>query len=144
MSGDASTLPFKGPPVGGASAAGGRLRRRPIALSRTSTEVRVAALILLVIIGCSLLIVVIAAERPSLLTPSTHTGFFPHWLAGPLGGIWPGLTRNSNALKYLFSGAIVAMYGAYVLGLSYLPRLPARWAIAAIVAVHAIFFLSPP
>ncbi len=48
-----------------------------------------------------------AADRPSLLAPTTHTGFFPHWMAGPLGGLWPGLTRNSTTLKYLFTGAIV-------------------------------------
>jgi hypothetical protein len=65
-------------------------------------------------------------------------------MAGPLGGLLPGLTRNSSTLKYLFSGAVVLMYAAYLVGLSYLPRLRARWTIAGIVAVHAIFFLAPP
>ena len=36
------------------------------------------------------------------------------------------------------------MYAAYLLALAYAPRLRARWAIAAIVAVHAIFLLAPP
>jgi hypothetical protein len=146
MAGDASTLPLKETPLGGTGA--GAARRlsggRTSALSRTSTEERVAVLTLVVIVVCSLLVVVLAAERPSALSPTTHAGFFPHWMAGPLGGLWPGLTRNVDVLKYLFTGAIVAMYAAYVVGLSYLPRLRARWAIAAIVAVHAIFFLAPP
>ncbi len=65
-------------------------------------------------------------------------------MAGPLGGLWPGLTRSSSTLKYLFSGAIVVMYVAYLVGLSYLPRLRARWVIAGIALVHVIFFLAPP
>ncbi len=36
------------------------------------------------------------------------------------------------------------MYASYVVALKQAPRLPARWVIAAIVAVHAIFVLSPP
>src|SRR5208283_1767992 len=104
----------------------------------------VGALVLLVIVGCSLLVVLMAADRPSILSPTTHSSFFPAWMAGPLGGLWPGLTRNNSTLRYVFSGAVVAMYVAYVVGLVYLPRLRARWVIAAIVAVHAIFFLAPP
>ena len=146
MSGDASTLPLKDAPLAGAGAgtARGLSGGRTSALSRTSTQERVAVLALVVIVVCSLLVVVLAAERPSALSPTTHAGFFPHWMAGPLGGIWPSLTRNVDVLKYLFTGAIVAMYAAYLVGLFYLPRLRARWAITAIVAVHVIFFLAPP
>src|SRR5271154_3426309 len=146
MSSDASTLPFPETPVGGARA-GSRRRfsgRPADALARTSTDVRVGALVLLIIVACSLFVVVIASDRPSILSPTTHTGFFRQWMAGPLGGAWPGLTSNSNTLKSLFSGAIVAMYAAYLAGLVYLPRLRARWTISAILAVHVIFFLAPP
>ena len=52
-------------------------------------------------------------------------------MAGPLGGLWPGLTRSPTALKYLFTGAIVVMYAAYLLALRYVPLLRARWAIGA-------------
>jgi hypothetical protein len=146
MSGDASTLPLTDPPITGARTDGRRRLsgRRTSALAAGSTEVRVSAVVLFVIVACSILVVVLAAERPSVLSPTTHAGFFPHWMAGPLGGLWPGLPRNGSTLKYLFSGAIVAMYGAYLVGLAYLPRVRARWAVAAIVAVHAIFFLAPP
>jgi hypothetical protein len=99
---------------------------------------------LLAIVLCGLLVVVVAADRPSVFSAPTHTGFFPHWMAGPLGGLLPGLTRNSNTLKYLFSGAIVVMYASYLVALKYAPRLHARWAIGALLAVHASFFLSPP
>jgi hypothetical protein len=99
---------------------------------------------LLAIVACSAFVVVAAADRPSILSATTHAGFFPHWMAGPLGGIWPGLTSNSTTLKYLFTGAIIAMYVSYLAGLAYVPRLRARWAIAAVVAVHVIFVLAPP
>jgi hypothetical protein len=56
----------------------------------------------------------------------------------------PSLTRNSKTLKYVFTAALVVMYVSYVLGLKYVPLLRARWAIAAVVAVHAILFLAPP
>ena len=146
MSSDATALPFRETPAGEERTAGGRglPGGRANALARTSTEARVGALVLLTIVACSALVVLMAADRPSILSPTTHIGFFPSWMAGPLGGLWPGLTRNGTALKYLFSGAIVVMYAAYVVGLAYLPRLRARWAIAGIVAVHAIFFLAPP
>jgi hypothetical protein len=109
-----------------------------------SREARLGALALVAIVACSAFVLIAAADRPSLLSATTHGGYFPRWMAGPLGGLWPGLTRNGTKLKYLFSGAIAVMYAAYLLGLRYVPRLRARWAIAAIVAVHAIFFLAPP
>jgi len=118
--------------------------RRANDLARTSVAQRIGALALLAIVACSLLVVAMAANRPSILSPTTHSDFFPHWMAGPLGGIWPGLTRNTNTLKYMFTGAIVIMYAGYLLALVYVPRLRARWAIAAIVAAHAIYLLAPP
>ena len=65
-------------------------------------------------------------------------------MAGPLGGLLPGLTRNSTTLKYVFSGAIVLMYGGYVVALRAAPRLQVRWIVGAILAVHLIFLVSPP
>jgi hypothetical protein len=96
------------------------------------------------IVLCAAIVVVFAADRPSLFSATTHTGFFPHWMAGPLGGLLPGLTRSSTALKYIFTGAIVVMYLAYLVALKYVPLLRARWAIGAVLAAHACLFLAPP
>jgi hypothetical protein len=96
------------------------------------------------VVSGSLLLVVASANRPSLLAPTTHANFFPRWMAGPLGGLWPGLTGNGTILRWLFTGAIVAMYAAYVVALRYSGRLQARWVIGAILAVHAVFLLAPP
>jgi alpha-1,6-mannosyltransferase len=146
MPGDATTLPLRDEPAGGAFGGLRRrlLRRRSGALATPDARVRAGAVALLVIVLLSLLIVIMAADRPSLLSATTHANFLPRWMAGPLGGLWPGLTRNGTTLKYLFSGAIVAMYAAYLLCFAWAPRLPVRWVIAAILAVHAIFLLSPP
>jgi hypothetical protein len=120
---------------------------RGLSIDRRNTRVGAGALVVLV--AGSLLFVVIAADRPSLFAATSHAGFFPGWMAGPLGGLWPGLTRSTTALRYVFTGAMAMMYASYVLALAYVPsiadaRLRARWAIGAVVGVHAIFLLAPP
>jgi hypothetical protein len=146
MSGDARTLPLRDTPLDALRAGSGRRLwgGRVRALAGTSVAQRIGALALIAIVACSALVVVMAANRPSILSPTTHASFYPHWMAGPLGGIWPGLPRGTNTLKYLFTAAIVVMYASYLLALAYVPRLRARWAIAAVVAVHAIYLLAPP
>ncbi len=144
--GDATTLPLRDsvPGAAGVGRRGGLPGLRSGALAEADRGVRVAAVALVMIVALSALIVVMAADRPSLLSATTHANFFPRWMAGPLGGIWPGLTRNGTTLKYLFTGAVVLMYAGYLAILSVAPRLPLRWVIAAIAAVHAIFLLAPP
>jgi hypothetical protein len=147
MTGDASTLPLRETPPRGVRtrfARGLFSRRGAGTLAGADSRAIGGAIAMLAIVIFSLLIVLMAANRPSLLSPTTHTNYFPRWMAGPLGGLWPSLTDNSTALKYLFSGAIVLMYGAYLLVLRAAPRLPTRWIVAAIAAVHAIYFISPP
>jgi hypothetical protein len=146
MPGDATTLPLRETLMGGAKAGPGRglLKRRAGALVDASTSVRTGALAMGVIVVLSLLVVVMAANRPSLLSPTTHNDYFPHWMAGPLGGLWPGLTNNGTTLKYWFTGAIVLMYVGYLVALRCASQLPVRWVVGAILAVHMIFLLAPP
>ena len=119
--------------------------------SRSGSDVRPGRLevalgvgALIAILACALLVVLAAADRPSILAATTTPHFFPHWMAGPLGGLWPSLTRSTKALRYLFSGAIAVMYVSYLLGLKYVPRLSARWAIGAVIGAHLIMFSAPP
>jgi hypothetical protein len=149
MGSDATTLRLRDGSLAEPRDVGGRTETAPErAALRTRRRARVGAGALIVLVACSLLFVVIAADRPSLFAATSHAGFFPGWMAGPLGGLWPGLTRNTTALRFVFTGAMATMYVSYVLALAYVPsiaeRLRARWAIAAIVGVHAIFFLAPP
>jgi hypothetical protein len=154
MSSDATTLPLRDPLLGEPELVG---RRRLVPSERRATRApeldvarrdrrdrAIAAAVLAIIVLCAAVIVLGAADRPSFLSAPSHTGYFPHWLAGPLGGLWPGFTRSPQMLKALFTGAMVVMYVAYLVGLKYVPLLRSRWAIATVVAAHAIFFLSPP
>jgi len=143
MSSDASTLPLRD--TAEDERTGSRARRSPAAvLARFSAAQWLAlASLVAIAVGCAF-IVVIAANRPSILSPTTHTNFFPGWMAGPAGGLWPGLTRNTTALRCLFSGSIVVMFVAYLIAVAHAPKLSARWTVAAIVTVHAIMLLAPP
>ncbi|HYM46403.1 MAG TPA: hypothetical protein VES65_09645 [Solirubrobacteraceae bacterium] len=145
MSSDATTLRLRDGPLAGAAAADSPERVRARTRAKARREAWIGAGALATLLACSLLFVVIAADRPSLFSATTHTGFFPGWMAGPLGGLWPGLTRSATVLKCVFTGAMIAMYVSYLLALVYAPaRLAARWTIATVVGVHAIFFLAPP
>ena len=107
-------------------------------------ERRIALVCVLTPVLCTAIVVLAAADRPSVLSATTTAHYFPHWMAGPLGGLLPWLTRDATVLRYLFTGSLALMYASYALGLRFLPRAPAAWTIAAIVAVQALLFLSPP
>jgi hypothetical protein len=96
-----------------------------------------------VIVLCSALIVVAAAARPTFLSATTRAHYFPGWMAGPFGGLAPGLA-GLGSLRFLISFAIVLTYGCYVLALGRAEHLRARTVVAAIVAVHVIFLVAPP
>jgi len=121
-------------------------RRRDGALSRGaySGQALLAAVSLAGLAAGSLLIVLMAAERPSTFTPTSAGDYFPAWMAGPLRGLLPGLTHNDNRLAWLLSGLMLAMYLLYVLAFRFVAQLRARWTIAALLAVHLAFLLAPP
>jgi hypothetical protein len=145
MSSDATTLPLHDAPAAPRRRTG-RLTgpKRDDGATATRRGVTTAAIALGAIVVLSLALVLMAANRPSGLSPTTHANYFPGWMAGPLGGLWPGLTSDGDTLRYLFTGGLVAMYVAYLVLLRHLDGIPARWIIGAILAVHAIFFLAPP
>jgi hypothetical protein len=100
---------------------------------------------LALIVLCSGLIVLTAAARPTFLSATTRAEppYFPGWMAGPLGGLAPGLA-HLGSLKALFSGAIVLIYACYLLALRRAGYLRVRTIVASIVVLHIIFLLAPP
>src|SRR5438034_10567115 len=87
---------------------------------------------------CSVLIAGGAAARPSSQVPASRHGF-PDWLRGPLRELGvDGLTSLRFALLLL------GLTAGYFVVVACAGAVPARWAIAAIVAVHAVFLLAPP
>lgn len=142
MSSDATTFPLRDTPLGGPSAAQPRSGAGARAGAQTRRANTIATAALAAIVLCGALIVIVAANRPTFAP--THAHFFPGWLAGPLGGLWPGFPRGTLAVKYVFTLSLGAMYLSYLLSLKYVPQLRAGWAIGAIVAVHVLLFLAPP
>lgn len=93
---------------------------------------------LLLLLTCSVLIAGGAATRPSSQVPASRHGF-PDWLRGPFRGLsLDGLTSQRFALLLL------GMTVGYLVVLACAGAVRARWAIAGIVAVHAVFLLAPP
>ena len=111
---------------------------------RTRGRAFIGAFALIVLVALNALIVLVCANRPSALTPSSNPNWFPHWLAGPFGGALPMLTHNGKVLEDIFTFALIAMYLAYMVAIAYVPSLRARWAIGAIVVSYIVLFLSPP
>jgi alpha-1,6-mannosyltransferase len=150
MSSDATSISFRDgvADAGGAGEialrGGERLAPRRAQLGAWARRHALGLLALGVIVGCSLVLVLIAAEGPSVIAASTRADFFPGWMAGPLSGIWPSELLGTTALKVIFTAAIFVMWACYVLGMRRIAALGAGWAIGAIVAVQLIFFLSPP
>jgi len=107
------------------------------------TAAALGYLSLVAIVGTSLALVLAAAERHSFLSPPSHVGF-PRWMSGPLAGLLPGLTHHGHALKVEFTVAVVGAFVLYLVVLASVRFLRAWPVLAAIGAVHVIFFLSPP
>jgi hypothetical protein len=142
MSSGATTVPV--PETSLPEARGGPWWGGSGALIAVRRRARLGSVAMTAIVALSLLVVVMAADRPSWLASTTHPGFFPHWLAGPLGGLWPGMSTSGTTLKYWFTAAVVLMYLSYLVLLRCVGELPVRWVLASIVLVHVIFVLSPP
>ena len=139
MSTDATTLLLRRRGLRGAL-----LEERIGALRRLSRRPTVQANVALwTIVICSALIVLTAAARPTFLSATTRAHYFPAWMAGPLGGLAPGLA-NSSSLKSFFSAAIVLTFGCYLVAFTRATYLRPRNVLIAILAVHAIFLLAPP
>jgi len=105
---------------------------------------RVAYVALAVMVIASLLIASAAAAHPSFLSPTARVGYYPAWLAGPLGPLTSWHTFGTHALEGIFTWGIAAMYVAYVALLMCAPRLRPAWPLGVMVLLQVIYFLSPP
>jgi hypothetical protein len=140
MPGDATALPLKAAPADRRR----RLLPRPRIALGADRGAWLASGSLAAILAGSVALVLITADRPSGLSPTSHVDYFPHWMAGPLGGLLPGLTSDGITLRYLFTGIVVAMFAAYLLLLGHTDRLSPRWILAGIGFAHLTFMLAPP
>jgi hypothetical protein len=123
-------------PVSGAPIRAGSLSARSITIA--------GGVALGVLTGVAFAFVLIAAQHSTFLTPPALPRYYPTWMAGPLHGIWSAAPTDRVRLMHLSSWAMAAMYISYVVVLLCLVRVRSRWILATIVAVHVVFFLSPP
>jgi len=89
-------------------------------------------------------IVAVCAQRPSDLVPPSMRGGMPGWLAGPLQGVLPDLSRSTATNHATFSLLVVAMFGFWLILLVTYRALPLPIAVAGVVALHAVLWLAPP
>jgi alpha-1,6-mannosyltransferase len=106
-------------------------------LPAPATLVGVAALAGL-LAASALLAVGAASRRRIWFVPASQHGGFPDWLGGAFRGIDLVLLPPRGALL------LVAMGACYLVVLACARAIPARLAIAAIVAAHVVFLLAPP
>jgi alpha-1,6-mannosyltransferase len=90
------------------------------------------------LLACSVLIAGGAAARPSSQVPASRYGF-PDWLRGPFR-----LLGSDGLTSQRFSLLLLGVTVGYLVVLACAGAVRARWAIAGIVAVHAVFLLAPP
>jgi hypothetical protein len=106
-----------------------------------ATAAATVALILMVL--GSLAYVATVAARRSILSPPSAGGF-PGWMAGPLGPLGSWYTPSDDGRRLFLTALVVGMFVCYLLVIACANRLRPRWAIASMVAIDVIFFLSPP
>src|SRR3954464_11427578 len=99
------------------------------------------AAVLQVLLGGA--VVLAAAERQSVLS-SPHSGAFTGWLAGPLRGAIPALTRNPAVLQRDLRHALVAMLVAWLLVLLGGSTRRGPVVVGAVVGLNLLFLLCPP
>ena len=144
MSSEASTVPARGalvehPPRPPRPHPGPT--RSELIESRLIATIGTAALLLMVV--GALVIVAIAAGHPSFVSPFSRDRF-PGWMAGPLQYLGRPVHVGFNTLKLDYTLGIGVAYLCWLTVLACAARMHARLAIAAVVALHVIFFLSPP
>ena len=137
MGTNATTIPAPGA-LRGRGRARGALARRPAV-----RESDLAHGALAVIVIASALIVLAAAGEPTFLSAPARANYFPSWMSGPLGGIWSEIASEAT-LKWLFAGAILLSYGAYVILIRNAGALRMRTLLLAVVALQLIYLLAPP
>jgi hypothetical protein len=122
----------------------GRDGARPIASPPGDVGRVCAALALILLVGLTFLVVMIAASRPNFFVSGSASAPRASWLRGPLARLWQPLHPSPVALRYLISGLLAAMFGCYLAIARWARRLRPHWTLAAVAALTVILLLGPP
>lgn len=114
------------------------LPRPRVALGPLPGQLALAAMI----VG-AFTVVMFSSARESTLVPRSSTTF-PHWMSGPLHGLFGGLTNNTKALSLGFTIVVLAMLVAYGIVLASVRTLSMRTLWICLVALLVIMLMGPP
>ena len=128
------------PALAGGLARPAVIARRWAAGWRTEAAARRA---LATAVAAGLGLVVLAAAQPSPLVPPSKGGF-SSWMAGPFRGLGAWLPDDGTFKGSAFTALLAAMFCAYVVVVACGRRVPLRWGVGTLVALHVLFLLGPP
>ena len=114
------------------------LPRPRLALGPLPGQLALAAMIV-----CAFTVVMFSSARESTLVPRSSTTF-PHWMSGPLHGLFGGLTNNTRTLVLGFTIVLLAMLVAYGIVLASVRTLSLRALWTCLVVLVVIMLLGPP
>jgi hypothetical protein len=109
----------------------------PLARARPAVRVDPGPAALGVLVACGA-VVALAAPATRYLVPAGPGPRVAGWIAGPLAGTGWQLDPP------LFCALLATMVLAYFAALRWSAEIPARWALGAILLLHALFLLAPP
>jgi alpha-1,6-mannosyltransferase len=118
-------------------------RRLSLPRLRLAASPYAAWLALAMLIGSSLAVVLFSTNRESALVPRSAVAF-PGWMAGPLHGLFSGLTNNMRTLELVLSIVLGAMMVAYLIVLWSIESVSLRLLWCCVIALLAIMLMSPP
>jgi hypothetical protein len=95
------------------------------------------------IVGLAGAIVLVAAERPSILSGPAQRGF-PSWMVGPLAHRLPALPPSPPMLQADLTRALALLGVAWLVAVLCAPRVPPAIVWSAVVATHLTLLLGPP
>jgi hypothetical protein len=117
--------------------------RRPRGGSLEAVAPAVAATAMLLIVAGCLVVVVGASQPAAFLSPSLHA-HPAGWLNWPFGGLGRWHPSDRMTLQWLLLAVLLAMTACYGVALWLAERLSQRFVVGVVIAVYAIFLLSPP
>ena len=95
------------------------------------------------IVGLAVAILLVASERPSVLSGPAQRGF-PGWMVGPLAHRLPALPDSPPMLQADLTRALAVLGIAWLIAVLCAPRVPLAIVWSAVVATHVILLLGPP
>jgi alpha-1,6-mannosyltransferase len=95
------------------------------------------------VVGLAIAIVLVASERPSLLSGPAQRGF-PGWMVGPLAHRLSALPDSPPMLQADLTRALAILGIAWLVAVLCAPKVPAAIVWSAVVAAHVTLLLGPP